>query len=138
MGEVIDQKTRVMLGKLLGMLGSDHDGEIISAAKMMRKVLSDRGLSFPDVVQLIVEPPATIQMEDVRDNPPRADEAPKDIVRVVHTMSTEMLNKHWDRMQAHERNFVLDMNRWSRLGKLRLSEKQESWFKYLYKKYCAA
>lgn len=42
----------VRLAKLLGMLGSSHDGERASAAKMAHKALTEAGLTWPIVLGL--------------------------------------------------------------------------------------
>ena len=41
---------RTMLAKLLGMTGSSHDGEVITAARMAHQLLASRGASWPDVL----------------------------------------------------------------------------------------
>ena len=38
------------LAKLLGMLGSDHDGEVLNAARMADRVLRETGLTWADVI----------------------------------------------------------------------------------------
>jgi hypothetical protein len=44
------------LVKVLGMLGSDHDGERANAARMAAQILKDAGLTWYDVLD-IAEPP---------------------------------------------------------------------------------
>jgi hypothetical protein len=46
----VDQATAARLVKLLGMMGSDHDGEVINAAKAAHRLLQSRGLTWSDVV----------------------------------------------------------------------------------------
>ncbi|SFJ72017.1 hypothetical protein [Bradyrhizobium sp. Gha] len=41
------------IAKLFCMLGSDFDGEILNAAKKMKKLLVAEGLSFPDIAMVI-------------------------------------------------------------------------------------
>jgi len=40
---------RDRLAKLLGMLGSDHDGEVINAARAADRLVRDSGLRWPDI-----------------------------------------------------------------------------------------
>jgi hypothetical protein len=40
---------RDRLSKLLGMLGSDHDGEVINAARAADRLVRDAGLRWPDI-----------------------------------------------------------------------------------------
>lgn len=39
------------LGKLLGMLGSDHDGERASAALMANKLVLEQGMTWPEILE---------------------------------------------------------------------------------------
>jgi hypothetical protein len=40
---------RDRLGKLLGMLGSDHDGEVVNAARAADRLVRASGLRWPDI-----------------------------------------------------------------------------------------
>jgi hypothetical protein len=44
------------LAKLLGMVGSAHDGEALSAARMAHRMLTDLGLTWHDVIKPICRP----------------------------------------------------------------------------------
>ncbi len=56
MAATISATDRERLAKLLGMLGSDHDGERAAAALAAAKFVRKLGLTWPDVVGLkIVE-----------------------------------------------------------------------------------
>jgi hypothetical protein len=50
---------RTRLVKLLGMLGSAHDGERASAGLLATRLLRDRGLSWDDLLQPRLPPPKT-------------------------------------------------------------------------------
>lgn len=43
------------LAKLLGMLGSEHEGERASAALMADKLVRERGLTWPQVLQPLAQ-----------------------------------------------------------------------------------
>lgn len=45
-------------GKLLGMLGSDHDGERAAAAAMATRFLQQRGLSWSEFVSSVLAVPS--------------------------------------------------------------------------------
>jgi hypothetical protein len=42
--------TRLRLAKLLGMMGSDHDGEALNAARMADRLVHESGVTWFDVV----------------------------------------------------------------------------------------
>ena len=46
------------LAKMLGRLGSDHDGEVLTAAAAVRRFLRERGLTWDDVLASQVAVPA--------------------------------------------------------------------------------
>jgi hypothetical protein len=48
---------RERLTKLLGMLGSDHDGEIAAAGRAADRLVRGAGLRWPDIVQPALPPP---------------------------------------------------------------------------------
>lgn len=41
---------RSMLAKVLGMLGSTHDGEVVNAARKAHQLLQERGTTWPDLL----------------------------------------------------------------------------------------
>jgi len=41
------------IGPLIGKLGSDHDGEVVAAARAIRRLLADQGLSFNDLARAV-------------------------------------------------------------------------------------
>ena len=49
---------RERLIKLLGLLGSDHDGEIVAAGRMADALIRDAGVTWADVIA-----PETVQRE---------------------------------------------------------------------------
>jgi hypothetical protein len=44
------QAKRILLAKALGMLGSNHDGEVISAARLAEKLRTDIGLTWLELI----------------------------------------------------------------------------------------
>jgi hypothetical protein len=51
MNALLDPRTAERLAQLLGMLGSDHDGEIANAGRMADRLLRSRGLTWPDIIR---------------------------------------------------------------------------------------
>lgn len=49
---------RSILAKVLGMLGSAHDGEVINAARKAHELLMAKGATWPAVLGLDMEQPA--------------------------------------------------------------------------------
>ena len=43
---------RSMLAKVLGMLGSAHDGEVVNAARKAQQLLQERNATWPEVLGL--------------------------------------------------------------------------------------
>jgi hypothetical protein len=50
MPATLDQRDREKLIKLLGMIGSSADGEALNAARLANKLVSDRGLTWGQVL----------------------------------------------------------------------------------------
>lgn len=98
------------LGKLLGLLGSNHDGERAAAALKATAFLSSRSLSWHDVVATLKAPPAiqSVCGSKVRSSH-RAD--------AKRCLSSGMLWK------AHEREFLAQML-WQRRNP---SPRQRDW-----------
>jgi len=55
---------RERLAKLLGMLGSAHDGEVIAAARQAERLRQGAGLTWDDIVQPTLPPPSRVQRAD--------------------------------------------------------------------------
>lgn len=47
---MITERDRRKLIRFLGMLGSDHDGEVVNAARIALRLIKDRGLTWDDVL----------------------------------------------------------------------------------------
>jgi len=52
----MDAKTRETLVKALGMLGSEHDGEVLAAARMVEKVRRKLGVTWDQIIVDAAEP----------------------------------------------------------------------------------
>jgi hypothetical protein len=48
--------TRLRLARLLGMMGSEFDGEVLNAARMADRLLRENGCTWQDVIAAPVDP----------------------------------------------------------------------------------
>ena len=55
----LDTSSARRLVRLLGMLGSAHDGEVANAGRMADRLIRERGLTWPQIIALAPTPPAT-------------------------------------------------------------------------------
>lgn len=55
---MITATDKTTLSKLLGLLSSNHDGEVLAAAKKAQALVKDKGASWPEVLGLDPMPPA--------------------------------------------------------------------------------
>jgi hypothetical protein len=59
---------RSRLGRILGLLGSNHDGEALAAARMAERMRRDAGLTWPEIVEP-APPPAAEWADEVEADP---------------------------------------------------------------------
>lgn len=121
------------IGKLIGMLGSEHDGERLNAARLLDRTLKGEGASFGDLSQRVsnglggsYSAPRTIIVEKpARPNPAR------DIAEKVLKMAGS-------RAQHSERRFLNDIIRGCDMtgGCYELTVAQANWLSLLEKQYC--
>jgi hypothetical protein len=53
----INTDTRSSIGKLLRLLGSDRDGEVLGAVRALRRVLTSNKLDLHDLAHIVEAPP---------------------------------------------------------------------------------
>jgi len=104
---------RDRIARVLGMLGSAHDGEVIAAARQAERLRAAAGLTWADIV--IARLPA----------PQRQNVGTVDAVDLVLA--------HQDILTEWERNFVRSIR-----SARRLSDKQKQVLQRLVEKVCAA
>jgi len=90
-----------IIGKLLRLLGSDKDGEVVASARALRRVLQGAGLDLDDLARMVEGPDAGTEWSKM----------------VRHCRSNS------DQLSAKERDFVESLMRWR--GKP--TEKQLIW-----------
>jgi len=114
----MDNRTKYLLGKMVGLLGSDYDGEVVAAARQIKRLLESKGLSFGDLVCLVSGGSTELELAN----------------ELVSMAESILVNESM--MRAHEARFVRDVVARARvwLG-FKMSDKQARWFSYLYAKY---
>ena len=109
--------------QLMGLLGSDNDYEVVSAARAIRRTLTANTLTFGDLKAILDE---AIDPHHVG----------RDMIRVYVRQLCQSI--HYAMMLDHERRFVKDISmRFSVDPEYRLTGPQENWFYSLYAKYAA-
>jgi len=102
------------LGKLIRMLSSDKDGEIVASVHALRRVLAGAGLTLHDLADAI-ELPAASQHDDGAD----------------HWRAMAQTCAHCSHLLSQrERVFVMTMTRW----RGRPSRKQSEWLQAIYER----
>jgi hypothetical protein len=104
------------VGKLIRMLGSDREGEVIASAHALRRVLQGAGLDLHDLAQVIEMPVRPIISPDVEDTDWRD--------------MASFCRKHARELSERERAFVLSMVKWH--GEP--SERQLDWLSVIFER----
>ena len=104
---------------LIPLLGSDQDGEVLSAARAIERTLKAAGRDWHDLVHIITAP----SMAAAHPQPPAEIRTPYDVAA--------WCAKHNERLSYRERAFVQDM-----LGRLlwngTATDKQSAWLRAIY------
>lgn len=118
----LEGKERERLVALLGMTGSDGDGEALNAIRLANKFLKDRKITWADVIGgiQIVERTVTVN------SPPRKKNSSKQHQDMAH----EIMDSYGGDLKPKEYSFVNDMMTWNVP-----SEKQMDWLRTIYERY---
>jgi hypothetical protein len=113
---VLRQEVRRRLAKFVGLLGSDHDGEVVQAAHAIRRLLIAQGKSLPDLMQVVAG-----EGQDV--NSPAWE---------YMSMADDILANSAS-LKLHEQDFVRNMRaKFQTNSQFQMSEKQAKWFRDLF------
>jgi hypothetical protein len=85
---------RDRLAKLLGMMGSTHDGEALAAARQAERLRAEAGLTWPEIIIPALSPPRRQQ---------RHVETAADAI--------EFLLDNEEKLTAWEQDFVMSLSR---------------------------
>ncbi len=99
------------LSKILGLLGSHHDGEILAAAKQAHRVVSGAGLTWEDIFRPMLPAPRRHWQDDIN------------LIEALLKQST---------LTAWERNFVSSLATWAQ--RRSLTEKQRAVLAEIYQR----
>jgi hypothetical protein len=128
-GMSIPDATRKMLAKMIGMLGSDSDGECLNAARLLKARMKREGVSFGDLSNLIQNgaagEPRTIIVEKRAEPNPAGD------------IADAILDRAGQRLTYAERVFLNDIVRSVEMtgGHFELTSKQANWLSLLKAQY---
>lgn len=118
----MDQKFKYRLAKMIGLLGSDQDGEVLAAARATRRLLESERLGFGDLVALVGG--LDIGMIESRQN-----------VSELVAMADSILDNA-AMLRKHELGFVRDIRaKAAAWHGFQMTEKQARWFGYLFARY---
>jgi hypothetical protein len=110
------------LGKLLRMLSSDKDGEVLAAASAIMRTLAAEGSDIHKLADALCQPqPSTSAQAQRREEPRRSQHEDSDD---WHSVACEC-QAHSERLSPREQDFVEDMVKWSALRTP--TEKQQAW-----------
>jgi hypothetical protein len=125
------------LAKLIRLLGSDREGEVLAAAAALKRVLKENGSDLHDFADRLTAERETKPLDKAFADGFRAgyhaaeEDAPTgNVVAEWHDIA-KYCAAQIDRLQPHERDFVEQMVGWTRRGR-EPSEKQGRWLDGLY------
>jgi hypothetical protein len=108
------------LEKLLLMLSSDHDGEVLSAARAIGRTLQTAGADWHDLTGLLAAPGSKPQSKK-----PRDDDSDND-----WRAMREFCLRHRGLLRARELEFVTSLADW----RGELTHKQHEWLTAIYER----
>jgi hypothetical protein len=109
------------LGKLLRLLSSDKDGEVLAAAAAIKRMLAAENSDIHEFVDSLCRP----QPKQAARPPPREDD--------WHVVACEC-QTHSNRLSQREQTFIDDMATWTAFRAP--SEKQQAWLAAIYRRVC--
>jgi hypothetical protein len=108
----LDVTTAQRLTRLLGMLGSEHDGEVVNAGRMADRLVRERGLTWYSVILPKVAAPT-------QPSPPLDPVSPIEWRQLANWLRRNFS----DRLNERERDFIETMSAWQG----RPTAKQAKW-----------
>jgi hypothetical protein len=119
---------RSIIAKMIGMLGSDQDGEVLSAVRAIKRRLDAENLTFGDLKNWVAG--ATVEREPIRQTYTKPHTQ-----SIVERMASEILSKWSHKLTPAEKRFVGSILMRAQLTEwFELSEKQATWFAMIYER----
>jgi hypothetical protein len=109
-----------MIGKLIRLLASDRDGEVVASARALHRTLRNAGLDFNDLAQMIEAPTRPYQGTADPDS---------DWCAMARACA-----EHVHELSDRERSFVRSMTKW----RGEPSEKQLEWLNGIFERVVVA
>ena len=119
----LDPRSAERLVKLLGMLGSNHDGERAAAALKANELVREHGLVWSDVIPTLEQ-----QQEHAGRRPNDARAKNQDDQKVDWRTMRGFCAQHFNLLRSREQEFVDDIGDWRGA----LTEKQSAWLVSIY------
>ena len=118
------------LSKLIPMLSTDQDGELVAAARAIGRALQGVGLDFHDLAHAF-DTPRIVERVVYRDRP--VPTKPADAPPETWGELAQWLKIRSRKLQQHEADFIRDMAAQAWISR-EPSEKQKNWMRSLYSK----
>lgn len=113
------------LSKLIPMLATEYDGEVVATVRAISRTLEGAGMDFHSLVEALCEP----KLISAPPSPPKPEPAsqPKSLWDIAIWLRAHATH----RMTYKEQKFVMDMATRLGMGR-RASTKQENWLRSIY------
>jgi hypothetical protein len=122
----VHRDTRITLGKMFGMLGSDHDGEVLAAVSAIKRRMDLCKVTFGDLANMIAGENVSERIIYVERDSPLAE------------MAEVILENGRDALSPREKQFVEQMlSRFQVNPDFSMSDKQTNWFTSLHSRFVA-
>jgi hypothetical protein len=109
------------LSKLLPLLSSDQDGEVVATARAIGRTLKGAGLDFHTLSEALLDPRAVFI------EPRRPPKPPKTLLEIAVWCGSN----RYGCLNAKERKFLSEMTASLAMGR-QASEKQEKWLRAIF------
>lgn len=128
-------ETRLTVAKMIGLLGSDHDGEVLGAARQIKKLLDAQKLTFGDLKNWIAGYQADPLLQ-VKEYARAADASEVPVLNETANRAAAILSKHSNKLNPAERRFMSNiLMRATAAGvEFTMTAKQNSWFQDIAKR----
>lgn len=140
-------ETRLTIAKMIGLLGSDQDGEVLAATRQIKKLMNAEGLTFGDLKNWIAGYKAHEQIEQAAKRDPRRgwrqdaearerDAQPTPTLNETANRAGAILSQHSAKLNPAERRFISNILTRATAGgvEFTMTPKQFSWFNDIAKK----
>jgi hypothetical protein len=111
------------LSKLIPMLATEHDGEVVATVRAINRTLKAAGMDFHALVEALCELKPTYAPPP----PPSPEPPPSTLLDIARWCRAHAIS----RLSSVEHKFICDMVERLSQGR-RISQKQENWLRNIY------